>query len=768
MPDSDLDNGSPSGGDSNPPIYALNISTTFFKGPVKGADCVLFSVNDGEKADPVTSSLTGDLGVAHFGEAIDYDGIALIECSGGVYFDEATDRESTDPTPPMRSVVSIEPESGSSFHFVVTPLTEIATQLAQATGSLDTAVGESGFNAKVAAAFGLQADVDVTTLVPRDLLLEPSEIDDSAEYAFVLAVISASNENDREIGLDELLELLAAGLAAELEDGNTLFSASIREELGAATLTYTDLSAWLSFTQRDIIEDLLLNLVQRAELIVPETNVDTTDSIDQPFSQTNAELVDFVISKNLQPVAPAPNVSDTMYMLGQALAFDKILSGNRDISCLSCHHPLLGSGDARSLPLGTGGSNLGRDRVGGKVVARHAMPLFNLDLFENMFWDGRIQMDENGALRTPADQSGDIDQRMLDVFFARPEVDGFQGYGLVAAQAMFPVANRAEMRGEVTADNELAAFEDGDFAGIWNALMGRLGAIPEYVTLFEAAYPDVGFDEMTFAHAANAIAAFEIRGFDKRDNPWQRFIRDISADGVLNDPDVLTEAQIRGAHFFYDTGCDVCHAGSVMSDFDFHNLPLAQFGPGKGDGANGEFGLGTDGRLDFGRERVTGQLAHRYQFRTQPLFNVELTAPYGHLGQFSDLSSHVQIYATPRQFWIANYMGYNTATAAFDQTPDYVSQVSASEQALFTQFNPEGLIRTDEYRQIIIGLLDDHDTLSQEEGKVFGAGNLTSEIEILVAFLRAQTDPAAEPENLRSLIPESVPSGLPVESGLIE
>jgi hypothetical protein len=71
---------------------------------------------------------------------------------------------------------------------------------------------------------------------------------------------------------------------------------------------------------------------------------------------------------------------------------------------------------------------------------------------------------------------------------------------------MFPVTNRAEMRAD--ADNELARIPDGDFRGIWSAVMTRLRAVPEYRAMFAAAYPGQSVDEMTFAHASNAIGGF--------------------------------------------------------------------------------------------------------------------------------------------------------------------------------------------------------------------------------------------------------------------
>ena len=68
---------------------------------------------------------------------------------------------------------------------------------------------------------------------------------------------------------------------------------------------------------------------------------------------------------------------------------------------------------------------------------------------------------------------------------------------VLAAQALLPVLDRVEMRGTVgDADifgngNELADFGDDEPPEIWRAIMDRLVAIPEYVQMFEAAFPNV-------------------------------------------------------------------------------------------------------------------------------------------------------------------------------------------------------------------------------------------------------------------------------------
>ena len=45
--------------------------------------------------------------------------------------------------------------------------------------------------------------------------------------------------------------------------------------------------------------------------------------------------------------------------LGRLLFYDPILSGNRNISCATCHHPRLGTSDRLSLGIGEGGTGFG-------------------------------------------------------------------------------------------------------------------------------------------------------------------------------------------------------------------------------------------------------------------------------------------------------------------------------------------------------------------------------------------------------------------------
>ena len=410
-----------------------------------------------------------------------------------------------------------------------------------------------------------------------------------------------------------------------------------------------------------------------------------------------AEVRRLTAGRGIGPLERAPFVRPALAHLGQALAFDKILSGNRDISCMTCHLPSLGTGDSRSLSIGQGAMGLGATRVHpqGLFIPRNAPPLFNLHANKPLFWDGRIFQDEDGVFHTPAGSA--ITPAMQRVF----------EFGTISMLPMFPVLSQEEMR--AFAGNELARFSKDEQAKTWQALMGRLGVIPEYRSLFEKAYPGQRFNNMTFAHASNAIAGFFLSKLTFDNTPWDRFL--------AGNDEAMTPVQLRGAKNFMSARCSVCHNGGALTDNQFHNVAVAQFGPGQGDG--------LDGKDDFGRARVTGNAADKYKFRTPPLRNVELTAPYGHNGAFFSL----------REF-VAHYSESHLKLATF---------------------------KIDQREPLLDGTLLDNlaDILATRDILLDGVSFPGEVIDEVTEFMMALTDPRAR--NLSSVMPTRVPSGLPID-----
>lgn len=403
--------------------------------------------------------------------------------------------------------------------------------------------------------------------------------------------------------------------------------------------------------------------------------------------------------------------------LGKKLFFDKVISGNQNTSCATCHHTLTDTGDGLSLPVGEGGRGLGVSRETGsgadaihERVPRNAPPVFNLGAneFHTMFYDGRVQADDSQP-------SG----------FASPAGDDLP-LGLnnaLAAQALFPITSGAEMAGQAGENPQADAASTGNLAGIdgvWAVVISKLKAIPEYVDMFVAAYDDVdGVDDITITHYGNAVAAFEGEAWRFDNSPYDRFLR--------GDRKAMSTSAKRGLKLFNKkAGCAECHSGAFQSDQSFHAIAMPQIGPGKGDNLSGY----SDGHDDFGRERVTGTSADRFKFRTPTLRNIELTAPYGHSGAYDTLEAIVRHHMDP----INSLENYDQSQAVLISRDDL--------DAL------DFVVMNDPTR---VEAIADANELAPVKLNNRQVGHL-------IDFLRALTDPNAI--DLRFNQPKTVPSGL--------
>lgn len=400
-----------------------------------------------------------------------------------------------------------------------------------------------------------------------------------------------------------------------------------------------------------------------------------------------------IARRELQSIPDPPAVRPALRELGRLLNFDPILSGNRNIACASCHDPTMGTGDARHLPRGTGAQGLGTLRGGGGIVPRNAPSLFNLHAYRSIFWDNRIEI-VDGELFTPAGTQ------------LTPEMREVMEFGLVSAQAMFPVTSHTEMAGQ-PGDNPIADATSN--TEIWQRLITRVLEIPEYRDRLQLAYP--GEHTFRFAHVANAIAAFQVSAYAQPNTPWQRYLK--------GEKSALNAAQLQGALTFFETGCANCHSGPLFSDFAPHNSGLAQVGPGKG--------VGQDEQEDWGRWLITGNAEDKHRFRTAPLVNIEQTGPWGHAGQFASLRSYLEHYQNPK----AALMAYDT-----------MDHIYAYEPELWFFIHPEP--------SEIAETLDPKIT----ELKPFA-------VDEILDFFSALTDPGTE--ELIHEIPRTVPSGLKMD-----
>lgn len=396
--------------------------------------------------------------------------------------------------------------------------------------------------------------------------------------------------------------------------------------------------------------------------------------------------------------------------LGQLLFFDPILSGNKTVSCATCHHPKFNTADGLSLGIGDGGIGLGTDRKVDaanppeKRIPRNAPALFNLGAseFVSFFHDGRLEVDKTRAsgIRTPL--GGEMES-------------GFAS--LLSAQTMFPVLSAAEMAGHFSENDVSKAVRQGVLTGdggAWDILAKRVEAIPEYRAQFD---PIIGSDKpIYFTDISDAIAAFVDFEWRATNSPFDLHLR------LGQQLDAQAEA---GKQLFYgDAGCATCHSGLFQTDHQFHAIAMPQIGPGKAAGFERH-------QRDEGRMRVTGNLADAYAFRTPSLRNVAHTSPYGHSGAYGTLEEVVRHHLDP----VGSLNAYLEASA--------VLPVEVGKDDFAVMRNPEEVAKIAAANALASVDLDE-----QEIGEI-------------IAFLNALTDPQSLKGALG--IPTSVPSGLPLD-----
>ncbi|MDP1587616.1 MAG: cytochrome-c peroxidase [Prosthecobacter sp.] len=251
--------------------------------------------------------------------------------------------------------------------------------------------------------------------------------------------------------------------------------------------------------------------------------------------------------------AALPTDTPAKVEIGRLLFFDPLLSATRDVACATCHHPQHGWADARPTPLGVHASGVGPQRK--LVKSAEFMPLpRNTPTILNVAFNG-IESDKPFD---PAKAPMFWDNRVQSL----------------EAQALAPMRQREEMRGDVCSEAEAVP-----------AMLERLKAIPEYVTLFQG--------PITAERVTQAIAAYE-RTLITPDSPFDRFMR--------GDKTAMSREQQHGMEVFQKAGCALCHNGPMLSDFKLHAV-----------------GLGDS-------------TTNRHEFRTPTLRNLKHTAPYFHHG----------------------------------------------------------------------------------------------------------------------------------------
>ena len=370
-----------------------------------------------------------------------------------------------------------------------------------------------------------------------------------------------------------------------------------------------------------------------------------------------------------EPDWPAPDSATAL--LGRELFFSKALSGDQDVACVSCHHPLLAGGDGLSLAVGVAAlepARLGLGRrydlasggkrdphaIPGPNVPRNSLTIINAGLYQkNFFFDGRLQRMGAIGMRTP--------ESLRD-----------NGRDLMAVQARFPVAAEDEMRGY-----RLLRYQAPD--QVRDVLVERLQV--NWQGAFAKAFGDAtpSAKSVSYQRVEHALSDYQ-RSFVLLDNPWFAFL--------AGDTDVINASAKRGALLFYADShgggldCVSCHRGDLFSDEQFHVLAIPQIGRGVKRPAAG-YGNATERNgSDFGRWEVTRRKSDRHAFRTTNLLNVEMTAPYGHNGAYISLEAVIQHHLDPAAAIEVFDFGLSSLPQFHDSEAHYPAALSLTKTAL--------------------------------------------------------------------------------------
>jgi cytochrome c peroxidase len=251
-------------------------------------------------------------------------------------------------------------------------------------------------------------------------------------------------------------------------------------------------------------------------------------------------------------LAPPDNpTTDQKVELGRLLFYDPIVSIDGQVACATCHSEVWGMSDALARSVGQGaGLVAGPGRSGPNRTRRNSMTLWNVAYRTTVFWDGRASSLED--------------------------------------QVHFPFDSKEE------------------FSQSLDSVAEKIRAIPSYVELFSAAFPEES-EAVTATTFARAVAAFE-RTLTSNHGLYESYL--------AGDDGAMSREMLHGMALFAEEGCPTCHVPPLFSSERFEDRgvdPIA----------------GVD---DAGRYEVTGDESDRNRFKVPTLRNAHETGPYLHTG----------------------------------------------------------------------------------------------------------------------------------------
>jgi cytochrome c peroxidase len=338
-----------------------------------------------------------------------------------------------------------------------------------------------------------------------------------------------------------------------------------------------------------------------------------------------------VINGPVQPLNPPPmplgnQITAAKALLGKTLFWDEQLSSTRTVACGTCHFAANGGSDSRAIVGSARSRNPGADGIFNTpddvfaspgVISNNSDGTFSLSAAYG-FHEQVTGRKSKSYIDAGYSNSLFWDGRATSVF--TDPIGGaivLQNGAALESQVLGPPVSPTEMANAGRTWNDVAIRVANSrplalvpFApqGLRDWIGGR-----SYPELFEEAF---GTPEVTPARIAMAIATFERTLYSDR-TPF-----DLSVAQIAN----LSQTEQRGQGVFNQSRCNVCHAASLFSDNQFHNIGV------------------RPQTEDTGRFQVTGNANNIGEFRTPSLRNVGLRGPYFHDGHFQTLEEVVDFY----------------------------------------------------------------------------------------------------------------------------
>ncbi len=310
--------------------------------------------------------------------------------------------------------------------------------------------------------------------------------------------------------------------------------------------------------------------------------------------------------------------------LGKKLFFDSRFSGNKKISCATCHRKDYTFTDNLPLSHGMG------------TTSRRSMPLIGAAYYPWFFWDGRkdsLWAQALGPLESKVEHGI---SRTLSAFiiskYYRDEYREIFGSLPEITEETLPVIARP-------------AVDDPMALKAW-VLMG-----PEKREEVNRIY----------VHMGKAIAAY-VRTIVPEPAPFDKYVEMLLTNKDAGAKKILTDDEVAGLKFFIGKAqCTNCHNGPLFTNGDFHNIGLpGQDEPSADTGRSlgitqvlaDEFNCLSRYSDASPREcyelRFIDTADQKYigAFKTPTLRNVADRPPYMHAGQFATLEEVLDFYRT--------------------------------------------------------------------------------------------------------------------------